>query len=614
MAKARKERFKRAFSWTRLKNKFLALTGNPFNVMVFVALVVLFVTVIIPLVMLISSSFTLAPPEARRLHTDPGGFTTYYWIYVFGSNMSSIYLWEPLGNSFVIATGASLISIPLGAILAWLMVRSDLPFKRVLSLCVLVPYMIPSWVKSMAWLAVFRNDRYGVPGLLTAMGMKIPDGLAYGPIAIILVLSLHYYAFTYITVSGALRSINSELEEMGAIQGASSPQILRKITFPLIMPSILSAAIMTFSKALGTYGVAANLGNRINYFTLATRMGQAAARGETSTAFVMTMVMIVLASGTIFANQIFIGTRKSYSSIGGKGGRKTEMRLGKAKIVVAAVLLVFLLVAMVMPMFILLMETFLYNPSLGYRAGNFTLRNWIAPQQTDFVVGTPNWEREPGIFQHPMFFNALWNTVRLTLIASIITALSGQILGYISSRGRGKWYGKLTEQLVFIPYLIPSVAFATMYLAMWAQPRWIIPALHGTFAILVLISVVKHFPFASRAGTANMLQIGRELEEAAEVAGAGFFRKMGKIIVPLAKQGFWSGFMLTFISIAKELDLILILSTPQNRNLSALAFWFNNEVLPQQADAVAVIIMLFVLVSYYLANRFAGADIGKSWG
>lgn len=168
--------------------------------------------------------------------------------------------------------------------------------------------------------------------------------------------------------------------------------------------------------------------------------------------------------------------------------------------------------------------------------------------------------------------------------------------------------------MVFIPYLIPGVAFAMMYLAMWAQPRGFLPSLVGTFAILVLISVVKHFPFASRAGTANMLQIGRELEEAAEVAGAGFFRKMARIIVPLAKQGFWSGFMLTFISIAKELDLILILSTPQNRNLSALSFWFSNNSLPQQADAIAVVIMVFVLISYYLSNRFAGADLGKSWG
>lgn len=614
MPKVREKRSKRSFSWIRLKNKFLALISNPFNVMVFLALTVLFVTVIIPLIMLVSQAFTLAPPEARRLKKEPGGFTTYYWIYIFASNMSPTYLWQPLVNSFTIAIGASLIAIPLGAILAWLMVRSDLPYKRILSICVLVPYMIPSWVKSMAWLAVFRNERYGVPGLLTAMGFNIPDALAYGPAAIVLVLSLHYYAFTYIMVSGALRSINSELEEMGAIQGASPKQILGKITFPLIMPSILSAAIMTFSKSLGTYGVAANLGNRINYFTLSTRMGQATARGELSSAFVMTMVMIVLASGTIFANQIFIGTRKSYSSIGGKGGRKTEMPLGKAKKPVAILLIIFLLVGMVMPMFILLMETFLYNPSLGYRAGNFTLRNWVGAQQTEFVVGTPIWEREPGIFQHPKFIQALQNTIKLTVIASIITALSGQILGYISSRGRGKFYGKLTEQMVFIPYLIPSVAFATMYLAMWSQPRWIIPSLHGTFTILVVISVVKHFPFASRAGTANMLQIGRELEEAAEIAGAGFFRKMAKIVVPLAKQGFWAGFMLSFISIAKELDLILILSTPQNRNLSALAFWFNNEMLPQQADAVAVIIMLFVLISYYLSNRFAGADLGKSWG
>ena len=213
------------------------------------------------------------------------------------------------------------------------------------------------------------------------------------------------------------------------------------------------------------------------------------------------------------------------------------------------------------------------------------------------------------------FLNALWNTVRLTLIASIITAICGQFLGYISSRGRGKWYGNLTEQLVFVPYLMSGIAFSTMYFAMFSVPHLggLIPSLYGTFTLIVLTSVVKHFPFASKSGTANMLTISVELEEAADIAGASFWKRMASIIVPLAKNGFISGFMLTFISIAKELDLIIIMMTPTTRTMSYLAFTYSQDGYNQMADAISVVVLLFILVCYIIANRF-GADIGKSWG
>ena len=212
------------------------------------------------------------------------------------------------------------------------------------------------------------------------------------------------------------------------------------------------------------------------------------------------------------------------------------------------------------------------------------------------------------------FGKAVWNTIRLTVIASIITALCGQFLGYITTRGRGKWYGGLTEQLVFIPYLMSGIAFSSMYVAMFSQPRLggLLPSLYGTFTLIVLTSVVKHFPFASRSGTANMMQIAVELEEAAEINGAGFGKKLSRIVLPLAKNGFISGFMLTFISIAKELDLIIIMMDKRTTTMSYLAFTYSQDGMNQMSDAISVCVLLFILVCYIIANRF-GADIGKSW-
>ena len=602
---------KKPLTKKRLKNLILNVVKNPFNMIVLVSLIVLFCLIVIPLLTMIKSTFTLAQSELRR---NPGAtigqFTLYYWKYMIASNMSKAVLWEPLLNSVFCGAMTTLISVPLGSVLAWLMIRTDIPGKKVLGLLVTIPYMIPSWTKALAWLAVFRNSTSGANGFLAGMGIPIPDWLAYGPIAIILCMSMHYYAFSYIQVSGALRSINSELEEMGEIQGANKAQILRHITLPLIMPSVLSALVMTVSKSIGTYGVAANLGNRIGYYTLATKMRVFIDQGPRGVGYAMSIVLVGLAALILMGNQRIIGVRKSYATVGGKGGRSTLMPLGAAKKPMMLFLGVFLFLAMVMPFFVLIMETFQITTGAGYGPDNLTLYNWIGT--TDAAVKYTNY---PGIFRHDEFWQSLWNTVRLSLIASIITAFCGQFLGYISSRGRGKWYGNLTEQLVFVPYLMSGVAFSTMYFSMFSRPHFggLIPSLYGTFTLIILTSVVKHFPFASRSGTANMLSISVELEEAADIAGASFWKRMSSIIIPLAKNGFISGFMLVFISIAKELDLIIIMMTPTTRTLSYLAFTYSQEGYNQMSDAISVVVLLYILLCYIAANKIGGADISKSW-
>ena len=592
----------------RLKNLILNVLKNPFNMVVLVSLIILFCLIIIPLLTMISSTFTLAQGELRRVQGHVGDFTLYYWKYILTGKLASAVLWGPLKNSFICGFFTVLVSVPLGSVLAWLMIRTDLPGKKILGLLVTVPYMIPSWTKALAWLAMFRNSTSGANGFLAGLGIPVPDWLAYGPTAIVLCMSMHYYAFSYIMVSGALRSINSELEEMGEIQGASKAQILRHITLPLILPSVLSATVMTISKSIGTYGVPANLGNRIGYYTLATKMRTFIDQGPQAVGYAMSIVLVLLAALIIFSNQRIVGVRKSYATVSGKGGRATLMQLGKAKKPLMVFLMVFLFLAMVVPFFVLIMETFQITTGAGYGLDNLTLYNWIGKEgeidkYTNYV----------GIFRNPNFFSAFWNTIRLTLIASILTAICGQFLGYISSRGRGKWYGDLTEQMVFVPYLMSGIAFSTMYFSMFSRPHLggLMPSLYGTFTLIVLTSVVKHFPFASKSGTANMLSISVELEEAADIAGASFWKRMSSIIVPLAKNGFISGFMLTFISIAKELDLIIIMMTPTTQTMSYLAFTYSQDGYNQMSDAVSVCVLAFILVCYTVANRF-GADLNKS--
>ncbi|MBQ3663320.1 MAG: iron ABC transporter permease [Clostridia bacterium] len=598
----------------RFKNQFNSLIGNPFNVIVFITLILLFVLIVIPLLSMVHNTFIVAKSELRNIPgAKVGDYTLWYWKYLIASPLTKTILWVPLRNSLIIGAFVTVMSVPLGALMAWLMVRTDIPGKGLLSALILIPYMIPSWCKALSWMTIFRNPSMGGNGVLSSLGIPVPNALASGFIPIIIVMTMHYYAFSYIMASGALRSINSELEEMGEIQGATRGQILKSITLPLILPSILSATIMTISKSVGTYGVAARLGGNnadgTPFYVLATRMKDFINSSPKGVGYAMSILMILLAAGTIIVNQKLIGTRKSYATIGGKGTRSNLIQLRGAKWPMLIILSIFLIIAMVMPVFFLVMESFQVIPGGGYGANNLTLYAWIGELQN---APNPGFAQN-GLFRNSEFGRALGNTVKLSLIASLITAVFGQFFGYITTRGRGKWYGNAVEQLIFIPYLMPGVAFSAIYFSMFSQPRLggLIPSLYGTFALILLVSIVKHFPFASRSGSSNMMQIAVELEEAATINGAGFWRRIGSIIIPLAKNGFLSGFLLSFISIAKELDLIAILMTPKNYTLSFLAFDYSKEAMPQVADAICIVIIVFILVTNRIADKFGG-NVSKS--
>ena len=601
---------KRCLNW--LKNAFT----NPYNLFVIVSVVALSVLVVWPLLQMVLTTFQLAPSEARRVKGTPGDWTLYYWQRILNSSVSANMLYRPLLNSLLIASCVSVGSILVGGLIAWLMVRSDLPGKKFFSLAVIIPYMIPSWCKSMAWISVFKTPRIGgSAGFLSYLGITVPEWLAYGPVAIICVLIIHYYAYAYLLMSAALRSINSELEEMGEIIGAPRRMMLSKITFPLVLPSILSSFILIFSKSMGTFGVPAFLGMKVSYYTISTMLYSSIKQQQTAVAYTISLILISIAAIVIFLNQRALGTRKSYATIGGKGGRSNVLSLKKGKVPITVLLACFLGFAVVLPIGILILQSLMLK--LGdFSLSNLTLHYWIGQGVKEIF------NSEPGVLVNPQFYQVLKNSLKLVVIASFIATIFGQLIGYVNSRGRHLKSGKLVEQLVFIPYLIPSIAFGAMYLSMFSTAKTVtllghtltvLPSLYGTFALLVLVTVVKNLPFSSRAGTANMLQISVELEEAAHISGAHFLTRFRKIVFPLSKNGFMSGFMLIFMAIMKELDLLVILISPTTQTMPYMAYSYMSGGMEQYSNVVAILMFLVVFLIYWIANKFFNADISQGF-
>ncbi len=591
--------------------------SNPINILLIACLIVLGYLMVYPLVQIVDTTFSVARGEAKKLGLEVGAFTTFYWKRCFAERVSKALFYTPFVNSLTVAFFSTFFSVLIGTLVAWLLVRSDIPGKKFFNLAILIPYMLPSWCKAKAWISLFRvSSMAGYSGLLESIGVPVPEWLAYGPVPIICVFTMHYYAYAFLLVSGALKSVNSELEEMGEITGASRLKILMKITFPLVLPTILSATILTMSKTMGGYTICNYLGEPAGFKNLSVILKDYISGTKyQNVGYVVALITIAISALTLLLNQIAVGKRRSYATIGGKGGRTTPAKLGKSRIPITAILFCFTVIMNLMPMLVLFFETFMRFPG-SYSLSNFTVHYWIGKSDPNIYEG------EAGVLLNPRFYRALWSTVKMTFLTSIFATCIGQLVGYMTSRLRGKPAGNLLEQVVFVPYLMPSLAFGAIYLAMFATGKvplgdtgkFLIPSLYGTFALVILVSTVKNIPFAARTGQANMMQISTELEEAAQIEGLGFWKRFTKIVVPLAKNGFMSSFMVTFIGVIKELDLILLVVTPRDYNLPLLAYQYKNSFQEPYSNVITIVLFVIVLGTYLIANKFFEIDLTGGMG
>jgi iron(III) transport system permease protein len=574
-------------------------------------LVLMFVFVIIPLYSLVETTVTWSQHDLTRVpDAVVGELTIFHWVRMLTGVIGRIYTYTPLQHSMTIAIGATLLSLLIGGALAWLVVRTDMPGRRIINQLAVLPYIMPSWTIAQAWLVLFKNRLTGgTPGLFEFLvGHAPPNWLSYGPVPIILCSALHYYTFFFLFTSAALMSIDSNLEEAGDLMGASRGRILRKITFPLVIPAILSGVIMTFSKVMGTFGGPNILGLPVRYYVVATMIRGSMAAQEKGDAFVLAIVLILFAITTISLNQRLVGTRRSYETIGGRGFVARLNKLGKMKRVLFIAVIIFQILVIAVPIGLLLYNTLMLIDG-NYSLNNLTLQHWIGPRNTVYNHG------EPGVLRNPIIYSAAWNSIKLALWTAFCTALLGIVLGYAIVKGRGTRLSKLVEQLAFIPYIIPGIAFGAVYIAMFARKLGPIPPLYGTFALLVIVSVTKHIPFSSRSGVSAMMQVGRELEEAGIVAGANVWQRFRRIIFPLTSSGFKSGFLLTFITTMRELSLIILLVTPATQLLASQTMQYTENGDGQEANAVILILIAIVVLGNFIIGRFSrGSSLQKGLG
>jgi iron(III) transport system permease protein len=595
---------------TAASRRFFHWLTKPHVVLALIMLVLMFYMVIIPLYKLVETTVTWQPTDLSRVpEAVVGELTSFHWVRMLTGVFGRIYTYTPLQHSLTIAIGSVVLSFLIGGSLAWLVVRTDMPGRKLVNQLAVLPYIMPSWTLAQAWLVLFKNRLSGgAPGMFEyIVGVSPPSWLSYGPVPIIICCALHYYTFFFLFVSAALISIDSNLEEAGELMGASRWRILRKITLPLVLPALLSGFIMTFSKVLGTFGGPNILGSPIKYYVMATMLRGSLAVGDKADGFVLAIVLILFAMVTISINQRLVGTRRSYETIGGRGFVANASKLRNMKKIILTGVIIFQLLVLVVPLGLLTYDTFLLR-SGDYSFSNLTLQNWIGQANPIYNDG------EPGVLLNPKVYQTAWNSIKLALFTAFFTALLGVLLGYAIVKGRGTRLARLVDQLAYIPYVIPGIAFGAVYIAMFARKIGPLPSLYGTFALLVIVSVAKHIPYSSRSGVSAMMQVGRELEEAAQVAGANVWQRFRRVIFPLTLSGFVSGFLLTFITTMRELSLIILLVTPATQLLASLTMRYIEAGRDQMGNIVVLILVMITVTGNALIGRFTGGSLKKGLG
>lgn len=204
--------------------RFIRWLSRPHVILSLIMLLLMYYMIIIPLYRMLETTLTW---QMRDLIGVPGaelgGFTLFHYARMVTGELSKIYLYTPLQHSLTIATGATLLALVIGGTLAWLVIRTDMPGRKIVNQLALIPYIMPSWTLAQAWLVFFKNRLSGgTPGVFEYLvGQSPPDWLSYGPVPIIICSALHYYTFFFLFVSAALMSIDSSLEESSELMGAS---------------------------------------------------------------------------------------------------------------------------------------------------------------------------------------------------------------------------------------------------------------------------------------------------------------------------------------------------------------------------------------------------------
>ena len=523
---------------------------------VILPLLVLAVLVVYPVAGLVGSSFF-----------DEKGFTIGNYTELLSPRFLKIMV-----NTMTLGLGSAVVATAAGTIFAWLCVCTDLPFRKAFTILHIAPYGLPTIAAALAWIFLLTPKA----GLFNRFLMWV-FGLQNAPFNIlsmpgmIWALSAHLYPWAFLLTSAAFATMDRSFEDAARMSGANQFKTFRKITVPLVAPSIAAAFMLVFTISIEQFSIGGTIGVLAQIPILPVEIYRSIAvyPPEWGFATTLSVVLLLITSLLIYGqNKVLAG--KSFVTVTGKETME-RTRLGKWRWLAFAASALFVSIAVLLPYIGMIMVSL--SPSLGadLTLSNFTFKHYV-------YLFT----------EHPFVFRAIGNSLFLAVSAATLLALFTLAAAVVVKRsqipGRGL-LGYLTRWPVAIPGSVIAVSLLYTYIRPPLQ-------LIGTIWILLLAYLIRNLPYAYSAAYAGLSRIDPALEEAARIHSTPPGRTFFRIIVPLTIPSVMAGWVIAFINSFRELPASLLLFSPGHETISVAIYEMFEEGAFQLTNAAALMTLL----------------------
>ena len=487
---------------------------------------------------------------------------------------------DALWHSITVALWTTLVSVLLALPAAYAVARVNIPYRTFLMTFSIIPLIAPPFIGAYAWIILFGNQGMIKRSFDMFFGIDIPT--IYGPVGIVLALSLHYFPFVFLFTQGALAAADPFIEESAQIMGARRFRIMRSITFPLVIPAIGAGAVLVFVRTLGNFGVPAVLGKE--YMVLPTLMVyqiNGYFNLNAASAIALANVALTLIAVYFLAR---IQRRRRFITVTSTT-RASKRHTGRGARIAANTYVWGLFILAVLPQIIVVFYSF--------------AERW---------AGTL-WPQRMGFGNYIHIFTELtepiFNSVYLAGGATLLAIFFGTLAAYISQRKRffGKWALDMTIMLPFImPGIITGVAFLTTF-----NTGWIV--LTGTASIIMLAYFIRRLAYIFRAVSAAISQVDSKIDEASTICGAAWAYTMRRVTIPLVAPGILAGGILVFSTLIIELSITIMVYSADWQTMSVLMFeqLLDDEI--EYATATGSIAIILTMSLVFIASRLIGKSM-----
>jgi len=493
-------------------------------------------------------------------------------------------------NTLAIGISATLLSLLLGTVAAWLVALTDLRAKAAWVFAFILPLMIPPQVTALAWIQALA------PGSLLATAVNALGGTwlapgqqpLYSATGMVLLLGLHNAPLVFLTVRAGLRRLPAELVEAARISGASPRQILFTVILPLARPAIFAGAALAFVAAVGNFGIQAMLGIPARVPTLITlvyqQLNTLGPGALPNTAVYSMLIALITLAGMLISG--WLGGRRDVRVSGSP--RPWHQPLRRARLPGEIIAWLWMVITLLLPLSALLTTALTRGFGQALNWQTLTLENF---QQALWGY--------PAIRQ--AFFTSLWLTGLTALLLSVMALFLAFFLSWHRTRlVRG--LGFASELTYALPGIVTGVAAMLFFLRPLPLPLLGF-SLYGTVWIILAAYLANFLALVLRPTLAGFAQIEPSLDEAARLCGAGLMRRMTDILLPLAAPSVLAGALLVFLTALNEIQVSVLLVTAQTQTLGPTIIFLDEGGSAPLAAAVGCLMIGIVLGLMLLASR-----------